>query len=63
MAVIPHNFVPFPVLMFTTLGIFELNVIYSPRSNSFRLTSLGNSQNAKSKWYYSGASQLVCSCL
>lgn len=57
MAVLPSDFVQFPIIMITTLGLFELNVVYSPRSNSFHLTSLGNSQEAKSKWIL-GADQL-----
>ena len=38
-----------PSFLLTTLGIFELSVVYSPGSETFHLTTLGNSQEAMRK--------------
>lgn len=36
-------------ILLTTLGIFELIVVYCPRSDDFHLTALGNSPENMSK--------------
>ena len=36
-------------LLITTLGLFELNLVYSPTRNHFHLASLGNNKEEISK--------------
>jgi len=44
--------VQLPPFLLTTLGIFELSVVYSPGSETFHLTTLGNSQEAMRKFFF-----------